>query len=153
MLVEHKVIILQKYVRGWLARVRFRRTRAAAVVLQCHYRRVRAQRQLRALRIEARSAEHLKKLNIGMENKVVQLQRKVDEQVRPELCWDRPGPAAALCLSVWSGRGHVGGSQAFVRVGHRACSGSCTKCSGAVVGTAQQGSEGEDKMAVLEGVA
>uniref|UniRef100_A0A8D2M4E1 Myosin VB n=1 Tax=Zonotrichia albicollis TaxID=44394 RepID=A0A8D2M4E1_ZONAL len=33
-----------------------------------------------ALRIEARSAQHLKKLNIGMENKVVQLQRKVDEQ-------------------------------------------------------------------------
>ncbi|KAF2982046.1 hypothetical protein EK904_000252 [Melospiza melodia maxima] len=28
----------------------------------------------------ARSAQHLKKLNIGMENKVVQLQRKVDEQ-------------------------------------------------------------------------
>uniref|UniRef100_A0A8C3H1M7 Myosin VB n=1 Tax=Corvus moneduloides TaxID=1196302 RepID=A0A8C3H1M7_CORMO len=80
MLIEHKAIILQKYVRGWLARVRFRRLRAAAVVLQCHLRRLRAQRQLRALRIEARSAQHLKKLNIGMENKVVQLQRKVDEQ-------------------------------------------------------------------------
>ncbi|XP_068857962.1 unconventional myosin-Vb isoform X2 [Aphelocoma coerulescens] len=80
MLIEHKAIILQKYVRGWLARVRFRRIRAAAVVLQCHLRRRRAQRQLQALRIEARSAEHLKKLNIGMENKVVQLQRKVDEQ-------------------------------------------------------------------------
>uniref|UniRef100_A0A8C0V6F9 Unconventional myosin-Vb-like n=1 Tax=Cyanistes caeruleus TaxID=156563 RepID=A0A8C0V6F9_CYACU len=64
MLVEHKATILQKYARGWL----------------CHWRRLRARRQLQALRIEARSAQHLKKLNIGMENKVVQLQRKVDEQ-------------------------------------------------------------------------
>ncbi|KAI1240282.1 hypothetical protein IHE44_0011741 [Lamprotornis superbus] len=77
----------KKYARGWLARVRLRRARAAAVVLQCHWRRLRARRQLQALRIEARSAQHLKKLNIGMENKVVQLQRKVDEQVRPELGW------------------------------------------------------------------
>uniref|UniRef100_A0A8C3USH4 Myosin VB n=1 Tax=Catharus ustulatus TaxID=91951 RepID=A0A8C3USH4_CATUS len=86
MLMEHKATILQKFARGWLARVRLRRARAAAVVLQCHWRRLQARRQLKALRIEARSAQHLKKLNIGMENKVVQLQRKVDEQVRPELC-------------------------------------------------------------------
>ncbi|XP_063277517.1 unconventional myosin-Vb isoform X2 [Prinia subflava] len=77
---EHKATVLQRYVRGWLARARFRRARAAAVVLQCHWRRLRARRQLQALRIEARSVQHLKKLNIGMENKVVQLQRKVDEQ-------------------------------------------------------------------------
>uniref|UniRef100_A0A8C3Y3T7 Myosin VB n=1 Tax=Catharus ustulatus TaxID=91951 RepID=A0A8C3Y3T7_CATUS len=80
MLMEHKATILQKFARGWLARVRLRRARAAAVVLQCHWRRLQARRQLKALRIEARSAQHLKKLNIGMENKVVQLQRKVDEQ-------------------------------------------------------------------------
>uniref|UniRef100_A0A8C3NQ89 Uncharacterized protein n=1 Tax=Geospiza parvula TaxID=87175 RepID=A0A8C3NQ89_GEOPR len=80
MLMEHKATILQKYARGWLARARFRRAQAAAVVLQCHWRRLRARRQLQALRIEARSVQHLKKLNIGMENKVVQLQRKVDEQ-------------------------------------------------------------------------
>ncbi|XP_056370111.1 unconventional myosin-Vb [Oenanthe melanoleuca] len=80
MLMEHKAAVLQRHVRGWLARARLRRARAAAVVLQCHWRRLRARRQLQALRIEARSAQHLKKLNIGMENKVVQLQRKVDEQ-------------------------------------------------------------------------
>ncbi|KAF4803805.1 Unconventional myosin-Vb [Turdus rufiventris] len=80
MLMEHKATILQKFARGWLARVRLRRARAAAVVLQCHWRRLQARRQLKALRIEARSVQHLKKLNVGMENKVVQLQRKVDEQ-------------------------------------------------------------------------
>ncbi|XP_050185813.1 unconventional myosin-Vb [Myiozetetes cayanensis] len=79
-LVEHKATILQKYARGWLARTRFRRVRAATIVLQCYYRRMKARQQLKALRIEARSAQHLKKLNVGMENKVVQLQRKIDEQ-------------------------------------------------------------------------
>ncbi|XP_071436112.1 unconventional myosin-Vb isoform X2 [Pithys albifrons albifrons] len=79
-LEEHKATILQKYVRGWLARTRFLRIRSATIVLQCYYRRRKARQQLKALKIEARSAQHLKKLNIGMENKVVQLQRKIDEQ-------------------------------------------------------------------------
>ncbi|XP_051659620.1 unconventional myosin-Vb isoform X2 [Manacus candei] len=79
-LAEHKATILQKYARGWLARTRFHRVQAATIVLQCYYRRMKARQQLKALRIEARSAQHLKKLNVGMENKVVQLQRKIDEQ-------------------------------------------------------------------------
>ncbi|XP_030324179.1 unconventional myosin-Vb [Calypte anna] len=79
-LLEHKATILQKYTRGWLARTRFRRLRGATLVLQCYYRRMKAKRELKALKIEALSAQHLKKLNVGMENKVVQLQRKIDEQ-------------------------------------------------------------------------
>ncbi|XP_074787468.1 unconventional myosin-Vb isoform X2 [Athene noctua] len=79
-LVEHKATILQKYARGWLARTRFHQIRGATIVLQCYYRRMKARQELKALKIEARSAQHLKKLNVGMENKVVQLQRKIDEQ-------------------------------------------------------------------------
>lgn len=40
-----------------------------------------AKRELKKLKIEARSVERYKKLHIGMENKIMQLQRKVDEQV------------------------------------------------------------------------
>uniref|UniRef100_A0A7M4F7K8 Unconventional myosin-Vb n=1 Tax=Crocodylus porosus TaxID=8502 RepID=A0A7M4F7K8_CROPO len=79
-LLEHKTTIIQKHARAWLARKQFLRLRCATVVLQCYYRRMKAKQELKALKIEARSAEHLKRLNIGMENKVVQLQRKVDEQ-------------------------------------------------------------------------
>ncbi|XP_075312425.1 unconventional myosin-Vb isoform X2 [Odontesthes bonariensis] len=79
-LLHHKASIIQKNVRGWLQRKKFRRARAAAITIQCGFRRVRAKRQLQQLKIEARSAEHLKKLNTGMENKIVQLQRRVDEQ-------------------------------------------------------------------------
>lgn len=48
---------------------------------------MRAKRQVKQLKIEARSAEHLKKLNTGMENKIVQLQRKMDDQVQTHIIY------------------------------------------------------------------
>ena len=78
---EHKATVIQKHVRGWMARRRFQRLRGAAIVIQCGFRRLKAKQELKALKIEARSAEHLKRLNVGMENKIVQLQRKIDDQV------------------------------------------------------------------------
>ncbi|XP_067339483.1 unconventional myosin-Vb isoform X1 [Channa argus] len=79
-LLHHKAMIIQKNVRGWLERRKFQRARQAAIIIQCAYRCMHAKRQFKQLKIEARSAEHLKKLNTGMENKIVQLQRKVDDQ-------------------------------------------------------------------------
>ncbi|XP_055009754.1 unconventional myosin-Vb isoform X2 [Boleophthalmus pectinirostris] len=79
-MLHHKAMIIQKHVRGWLQRKKFRRARNAAIIIQCAFRRVRAKRQLKHLKIDAKSAQHLKKLNTGMENKIVQLQRKMDEQ-------------------------------------------------------------------------
>ncbi|XP_077174238.1 unconventional myosin-Va isoform X2 [Paroedura picta] len=80
MLREHKATVLQKHVRGWLARLHYHRALEAIVYLQCCYRRMMAKRELKKLKIEARSVEHYKKLNFGMENKIMQLQRKIDEQ-------------------------------------------------------------------------
>ena len=37
------------------------------------------------VQIEARSVEHYKKLNIGMENKIIHLQQRLDEQVFAQL--------------------------------------------------------------------
>lgn len=78
---EHKATIIQKHVRGWMARRHVQQLRTAAIIIQCAFRRLKAKQELKALKIEARSAEHLKRLNVGMENKVVQLQRKIDDQV------------------------------------------------------------------------
>ncbi|XP_055088211.1 unconventional myosin-Va isoform X2 [Periophthalmus magnuspinnatus] len=77
---EAKVVIIQKRVRGWLARCWYKRCLRSIVYLQCCIRRMRARRELKKLKIEARSVEHFKKLNKGMENKIMQLQRKIDEQ-------------------------------------------------------------------------
>uniref|UniRef100_A0A8C8S794 Unconventional myosin-Va n=1 Tax=Pelusios castaneus TaxID=367368 RepID=A0A8C8S794_9SAUR len=85
MLQEHKAIIIQKYTRGWLARVHYHRSLKAIIYLQCCYRRMSAKRELKKLKIEARSVERYKKLNIGMENKIMQLQRKIDEQVMSQV--------------------------------------------------------------------
>ena len=75
-------MVIQKHARGLLARRRFKRCLRAIVYLQCCLRRMRARWELKKLKIEARSVEHFKKLNIGMENKIMQLQRRIDEQVR-----------------------------------------------------------------------
>uniref|UniRef100_UPI00398ED907 unconventional myosin-Va-like n=1 Tax=Pristiophorus japonicus TaxID=55135 RepID=UPI00398ED907 len=80
MVQEKKATILQKYVRGWLAFLRYQRIRHAVIHLQCCYRRMMAHRQLKKLKFEARSVEHYKKLNKGMENKILQLQCKVNDQ-------------------------------------------------------------------------
>ncbi|XP_052400551.1 unconventional myosin-Va isoform X3 [Carassius gibelio] len=77
---ERKALLIQRWVRGFLARWRFRRIKRAVVYLQCCARRMLARRELKKLKIEARSVEHYKKLNVGMENKIMQLQRKLDEQ-------------------------------------------------------------------------
>uniref|UniRef100_A0A8C5RUX6 Unconventional myosin-Va n=1 Tax=Laticauda laticaudata TaxID=8630 RepID=A0A8C5RUX6_LATLA len=90
MLWEHKATIIQKHVRGWLARLHYHRTLKAIIYLQCCLRRMRAKRELKKLKIEARSVEHYKKLNVGMENKIMQLQRKIDDQVKWFLCLNRP---------------------------------------------------------------
>ncbi|XP_041061501.1 unconventional myosin-Vb-like [Carcharodon carcharias] len=80
MVQEQKATVLQKYVRGWLTFLRYQRIRHAIIHLQCCYRRMMACRQLKKLKIEARSVEHYKKLNKGMENKILQLQCKVNDQ-------------------------------------------------------------------------
>lgn len=80
LLRSHKVVIIQKRVRGWLARCWYKRCLESIVYLQCCIRRMRARRELKKLKIEARSVEHFKKLNKGMENKIMQLQRRIDEQ-------------------------------------------------------------------------
>uniref|UniRef100_A0A6Q2ZAG2 Myosin VAb n=1 Tax=Esox lucius TaxID=8010 RepID=A0A6Q2ZAG2_ESOLU len=82
LLYEHKVLIVQRWVRGWLARRRYQRSLRAVVYLQSCVRRMAARRELKKLKVEARSVEHFKKLNVGMENKIMQLQRKVDEQIK-----------------------------------------------------------------------
>jgi protocadherin Fat 1/2/3 len=63
-------VVIQSWVRGWLARKRHQRYLAAVVLLQSCVRRLGARRELKRLRAEARSVEHFKKLNVGMENKI-----------------------------------------------------------------------------------
>uniref|UniRef100_A0A3Q3J0W0 Myosin VAb n=1 Tax=Monopterus albus TaxID=43700 RepID=A0A3Q3J0W0_MONAL len=80
LMFEKKASVIQKFAKGWLARLRYRRTLAAIILLQSCVRRIRAKKELKKLKVEARSVEHFKKLNIGMENKIIELQQKINEQ-------------------------------------------------------------------------
>lgn len=86
---EQKAMVIQRCVRGWLVRQRYRRTLAAVILLQSCVRRWRAKKEFRRLKVEARSVEHFKKLNVGMENKIMQLQHKINEQVSTYI-WSDP---------------------------------------------------------------
>lgn len=70
---------MQRYIRGFLARKRFAKRTRYIVVCQAAIRRFLARRQYKRLRIEARSIQHVKKLNVGLENKIISLQQRIDE--------------------------------------------------------------------------
>ncbi|XP_069646831.1 unconventional myosin-Vb-like [Haliaeetus albicilla] len=82
MVWHQKAVVIQAAVRGWLARTHYTHLRRTVIYLQCCYRRVQARRELRWLRIKARSVEHYKQLHKGMEIKVIQLQCRLDEQAQ-----------------------------------------------------------------------
>lgn len=101
MTCERKAVLIQRWVRGWLERRRYRRALNAAVVLQCCVRCWRARKELKSLRTEARSVEHLQKLNVGMENKIIQLQHRINEQVGAIV---RSIGCSGIHQSCWCGR-------------------------------------------------
>lgn len=59
-------------------RRKFQKKRQQIIKCQAAIRRFLAKRQYKKLRIEARSIEHVKKLNTGLENKIISLQQKID---------------------------------------------------------------------------
>ncbi|XP_047524100.1 unconventional myosin-Va isoform X1 [Pieris napi] len=71
-------VTIQRYARGYLARKRVRQMKRHIVVAQAAIRRFLARRQFKRLRIEARSIDHVKTLNKGLENKIISLQQKLE---------------------------------------------------------------------------
>jgi len=77
-----QAIIIQKHMRGFLARRRYAKNVKRVIICQGAIRRFLAKRKLRALKKEARSVEHHKKLYRGLENKIISMQQKIEELVR-----------------------------------------------------------------------
>ncbi|XP_072294230.1 LOW QUALITY PROTEIN: unconventional myosin-Vb [Eucyclogobius newberryi] len=82
LLSDRAAVLVQSRVRGWLARRDYRRVRAAVVFMQCCVRRRAARREMLTLKKEARSVERYRELNKGMEVKVMQLQLRLDQEVK-----------------------------------------------------------------------
>ncbi|XP_021923468.1 unconventional myosin-Va [Zootermopsis nevadensis] len=79
---NHKAIIIQKYVRCWLAQKKYQHTIHRIITVQSVVRRWMARRLFKKLKQEARSVEHVKKLNKGLENKIISLQQRIEELVK-----------------------------------------------------------------------
>jgi len=73
-------------VRRFLARTRYLQTVRHIILVQSMVRRWLARRLYRKLKVEARSVEHVKKLNKGLENKIISLQQKIEELVSDLFC-------------------------------------------------------------------
>ncbi|KJE94586.1 myosin-Va [Capsaspora owczarzaki ATCC 30864] len=71
---------IQRAARGWMARNRYRASVRQITIVQSLFRRRRAVRELRALREEARSVNRLVQVNYTLENKVIELQQRLDSQ-------------------------------------------------------------------------
>lgn len=80
-----KAKVIQRCWRSYKARKRYRNYKKTIIYLQSCVRRMNARRELKQLKIEARSVEHYKKLNIGMENKIIHLQQRLDEQIKEKV--------------------------------------------------------------------
>ncbi|KAM3955439.1 LOW QUALITY PROTEIN: unconventional myosin-Va-like, partial [Aphomia sociella] len=80
------VITVQRFARGYLARQKAKKVRRHIVIAQAAIRRFLARRQYKRLRIEARSLDHVKKLNKGLENKIISLQQRLGVVMEKNKC-------------------------------------------------------------------
>ncbi|XP_019622363.1 PREDICTED: unconventional myosin-Va-like isoform X2 [Branchiostoma belcheri] len=77
---EVKARLIQRAWRGYVARKRYWHEMQSIILIQSCWRRWLAKKELKKLKIQAKSVDHYKKLNKGMENKIIDLQRKLNEQ-------------------------------------------------------------------------
>lgn len=79
---EKSAIILQKSWRGLKERQAFNRKKNATVVVQSTIRRKMAYLQLRALKEDAKSVNHLKEVSYKLENKVIELTQSLTSKIQ-----------------------------------------------------------------------
>ncbi|CAI5451136.1 unnamed protein product [Caenorhabditis angaria] len=75
---EKSAIAIQSAWRGYQVRKEQIARRKKIIMVQCAVRKFLAKKRLRELKIEARSVVHLQKLNTGFENKIIELQMRLD---------------------------------------------------------------------------
>ncbi|XP_043264989.1 unconventional myosin-Va isoform X1 [Colletes gigas] len=71
--------VIQRFCRGYLARMACKQKLKDIVIAQAAVRRYLAKKMFRRLKAEARSVEHVKSLNKGLEKKIIMLQQKITD--------------------------------------------------------------------------
>ena len=81
---DSAAITIQRVWRGYQARKVFKKKLHQIILVQSCIRRHFAKKQLKQLKIEAKSVAHVQQLNKGLEKKIIELQQKLNE-MRTEL--------------------------------------------------------------------
>ncbi|XP_015604628.1 unconventional myosin-Va isoform X2 [Cephus cinctus] len=70
---------IQRFARGYIVRITCKKKLENIIIVQSCVRRFLAKKVFKRLKAEARSVEHVKSLNKGLENKIISLQHKINE--------------------------------------------------------------------------
>ncbi|XP_011698075.1 PREDICTED: unconventional myosin-Va isoform X2 [Wasmannia auropunctata] len=74
--------VIQRFARGYLVRMACKKKLRDIIIVQSCYRKRQAKKIFRQLKTEARSVEHVKSLNKGLEMKIITLQQKINEMAK-----------------------------------------------------------------------
>ncbi|CAG5102710.1 Similar to MYO5A: Unconventional myosin-Va (Gallus gallus) [Cotesia congregata] len=70
---------IQRFARGYLVRAAVKQKINNIIIVQCCVRKYLARRIFRRLKAEAKSVEHVKTLNKGLEKKIISMQHRINE--------------------------------------------------------------------------
>ncbi|CAL1680216.1 unnamed protein product [Lasius platythorax] len=71
--------VIQRFARGYLVRMACKKKLRDIIIVQSCIRKRQAKKIFKRLKAEARSVEHVKSLNKGLEMKIITLQQRIDE--------------------------------------------------------------------------
>ncbi|XP_012524245.1 unconventional myosin-Va isoform X2 [Monomorium pharaonis] len=74
--------VIQRFARGYLVRMACKKKLRDIITVQSCIRKRQAKKVFRQLKAEARSVEHVKSLNKGLEMKIITLQQKINEMAK-----------------------------------------------------------------------
>lgn len=81
--------VIQRFARGYLVRMACKKKLRDIIIVQSCIRKRQAKKVFRRLKAEAKSVEHVKTLNKGLEMKIITLQQRIDEFVSDGLSVSR----------------------------------------------------------------
>ncbi|XP_017838584.1 unconventional myosin-Va isoform X1 [Drosophila busckii] len=76
---HYRAVQIQRFVRGVLARRAYQKRRRDIIICQAAVRRFLARRKFRGMKKEAKTIMHMEKKYMGLENKIISMQQRIDE--------------------------------------------------------------------------
>ncbi|XP_060659986.1 unconventional myosin-Vb isoform X1 [Drosophila nasuta] len=75
----YRAVQIQRFVRGVLARRTYQKRRRNIIICQAAVRRFLARRKFKRMKAEAKTISHMENKYMGLENKIISMQQRIDE--------------------------------------------------------------------------